>query len=121
MSMLIKPASDIKSSEITDKKLYLNRRQFIQATAAGTAGVAAAAAIGSNVVSAATPAAHGQKLPNIQKSPLSANPATDKMNSWDQITTYNNFYEFGVDKDEPSENARKFNTANWTVTVDGEC
>src|SRR4051794_36274725 len=116
--MLIKRPSDIRSSEITDKKVYLNRRQFIQAAAFGTAGVAAAGALGSDILSAATPAAHGRKLTNITKSPLST---SEKANTWDQITTYNNFYEFGVDKDAPSENARKFNTANWQVAVDGEC
>jgi sulfoxide reductase catalytic subunit YedY len=115
--MLIKRPADIASSEITDKKTYLNRRQFIEA-AAGTAAAAAVGFGGSAALSAATPAAHGRKLENIKKSPLSA---TEKANSWDAITTYNNFYEFGVDKDAPSENAQKFNTANWTVTVDGEC
>jgi sulfoxide reductase catalytic subunit YedY len=115
--MLITHRSDIPSSEITEKKAYYSRRQFIEA-AAGTAAVAAVGALGSTVASAATPAAHGQKLPNITKSPLST---TEKANSWEQITTYNNFYEFGIDKDEPSENARKFKTDNWTVTVDGEC
>src|SRR5262249_24986844 len=46
---------------------------------------------------------------------------TEKLNAWEQITTYNNFYEFGIDKDLPSQNAGKMNTSNWTVTVDGEC
>jgi sulfoxide reductase catalytic subunit YedY len=116
--MLIKKPADIVSSEITDKQLYLNRRQFIRA-AAGTAAVAAAGVLGSEaVVSAKTPAAHGRKLEDIKKSTFSA---TDKPNSWDDITTYNNYYEFGIDKDDPSTNARKFNTANWTVVVDGEC
>ncbi len=114
--MLIKPASDIPSSEITDKKLYLNRRQFIQA-AAGTAAAAAVGTIGASDAQAATPAVHGRKFDDVTRSPLST---TEKANSWEQITTYNNFYEFGIDKDLPSENAKKFNTANWTVAVDGE-
>src|SRR5262249_5097475 len=115
--MLISRPSDIPSSEITSKKLYYSRRQFIEA-AAGTAAAAAVGALGSTIVSAATPAAHGQKLANIKKSSFST---TEKVNSWEQITTYNNYYEFGVDKDAPSEYARKFRTDNWTVTVDGEC
>jgi sulfoxide reductase catalytic subunit YedY len=114
--MLIKPASDIPSSEITDKKLYLNRRQFIQA-AAGTVAVAAAGTIGAPDASAATPAVHGRKFESVAKSPLST---TERANSWEQITTYNNFYEFGIDKDLPSENAKKFKPDNWTVAVDGE-
>jgi sulfoxide reductase catalytic subunit YedY len=116
--MLIKKPADVPSSEITDKKLYLNRRQFIQA-AAGTAAVAAAGVLGSEaVLSAKTPAAHGRKLEGITKSRFSA---SEKPNSWDDITTYNNYYEFGIDKDDPSSNARKFNTGNWNVVVDGEC
>jgi sulfoxide reductase catalytic subunit YedY len=118
--MLIKRASDIRSSEITDKKVYFNRRQFIQAAAAGTVAVAAGAA-GTSVLSAATPAPHGKKLEGIKKSPFSANPSVDKTNTWDAITTYNNYYEFGIDKDLPSENAHALNTANWTVNVTGEC
>src|SRR5262245_47041396 len=104
--MLIKRAPDIPSSEVTDKKVYYNRRQFIEA-AAGTAAAAAVGALGSDVLSAATPAAHGRKLPDIQKSPLST---TEKANTWEQITTYNNFYEFGIDKDAPSEYSRNFKT-----------
>jgi methionine sulfoxide reductase catalytic subunit len=114
--MLIKPASDIPSSEITDKKLYLNRRQFIQA-AAGTVAVAAAGTIGAPEASAATPAVHGRKFESVAKSALST---SERENSWEQITTYNNFYEFGIDKDLPSENAKKFKPDNWTVAVDGE-
>src|SRR5437870_1631310 len=73
-SMLIKRPSDIRSSEITDKKLYLDRRQFIRA--AGGTAVAAATGIGlfsgaEGLLEAAQPAPHGRKLENIQKSPLS--------------------------------------------------
>jgi sulfoxide reductase catalytic subunit YedY len=114
--MLIKPAPDVRSSEITDQKLYFNRRQFIQ-TAAGTVAAVAAGTIGATEASAATPAVHGRKFENVTKSALST---TEKVNGWEQITTYNNFYEFGIDKDLPSENARKFNTDNWTLAVDGE-
>jgi len=113
--MLIKRADDIRSSEITDRRLYLNRRQFIQA-AAGTAAVAAAGALGADVASAATPAPHGRKLEAVHPSPLSV---SEKTNTWEQITTYNNFYEFGIDKDDASRNARNFRTRPWTVSVEG--
>ena len=113
--MLIKPASDIRSSEITDKKLYLNRREFIRATAVAAAtGVLGAEAF----LQAATPAPHGRKLENVKPSPLSTN---EQPNSWDQITTYNNYYEFGTDKDSPSMLSRNFKTQPWTVAVEGEC
>jgi len=116
--MLIKPASDIRSSEITDKKLYLNRREFIRATT-GTAVAAATGVLGAEAfLQAATPAPHGRKLENVKPSPLSTN---EQPNSWDQITTYNNYYEFGTDKDSPSMLSRNFKTQPWTVAVEGEC
>src|SRR3954470_20878426 len=115
--MLIKRAADIRSSEITDKKLYLNRREFIGATAATTAAVAAGV-LGTEAFVQAAPAPHGRKLENVKKTPFGAD---EKPNKWEDITTYNNYYEFGIDKDSPSMLARNFKTTPWTVTVDGEC
>jgi len=116
--MLIKPSADIRSSEITDKKLYLNRREFLRATT-GTAAAVATGVLGAEAfLQAATPAPHGRKLENVQKSPLSTD---EKPNKWEDITTYNNYYEFGTDKDSPSMMARTFKTEPWTVTVEGEC
>ena len=116
--MLIKPPADIRSSEITDKKLYLNRREFIRATT-GTAAAVATGVIGAGAfLRAATPAPHGRRLENVGKSAFSAD---EKTNKWEEITTYNNYYEFGTDKDSPSMLARNFKTEPWTVTVDGEC
>src|SRR5947208_260425 len=109
---------DIRSSEITDKSLYLNRRAFIRA-AAGTSAAAAVGLIGGEaLLDAATPAPHGRKLDNVKKSAFSTD---EKPNAWDQITTYNNYYEFGVDKDQPSTFARQLKTEPWTIAVDGEC
>ena len=69
--MLIKQASDIRSSEITDKKVYLNRREFIRAAAitgaTAAAGLAGAAALTPVTLLAAKGAPHGRKLPNIKK------------------------------------------------------
>jgi sulfoxide reductase catalytic subunit YedY len=117
--MLIKPASDIRSSEITDKKLYLDRREFIRATAGTAAAVAAGIIGGEALLEAAPPAPHGRKLENIKKSPLSV--VDEKANTWEQITTYNNYYEFGTDKDSPAMLSRSLKTEPWTVVVDGEC
>jgi sulfoxide reductase catalytic subunit YedY len=116
--MLIKRAADIRSSEITDKKLYLNRREFLGTTAATTAAVAAGVFGTEAFVHAAAPAPHGRKLENVKKSLLSTE---DKPNKWEEITTYNNYYEFGTDKDSPSMLARKLKPEPWTVAVDGEC
>ena len=116
--MLIKRPADIRSSEITDKRLYLNRRDFVRA-AAGTVVATATTVIGTEVfLQADQPAAHGRKLQNVKHSLLSTD---EKPNTWEQITTYNNYYEFGPDKDSPSLLARNFKTEPWTVAVDGEC
>ena len=103
--MLIKRPADIRSSEITDKKLYLNRRQFIQAAGA-IAGAATGVGVltkGAAVLHAVQPAAHGRKLENVKKGSPFSNTNGEVMNTWEQITTYNNFYEFGTDKDQPAE------------------
>jgi methionine sulfoxide reductase catalytic subunit len=115
--MLIKTRSDIKSSEITDKKLYLNRRDFIRATT-GTAVAAAAGMIGAESLVEAKGAPHGRKLLDIKKG---APGADEKLNSWEDITSYNNYYEFGTDKSDPAATSGKFKTEPWTVTIDGEC
>jgi sulfoxide reductase catalytic subunit YedY len=120
--MLIKRPSDIRSSEITDRKLYLNRREFIQtATGAAAAGAAVLAGAGAVLEAAAQAAPHGRKLDNVRKSPLSVSAADEKVNTWEQITTYNNYYEFGTDKDSPSQYAKSLKTEPWKIVVDGEC
>ena len=116
--MLIKRAADIRSSEITDKKLYLNRREFLGTTAATAAAVAAGSLGTEALLEAAAPAPHGRKLENVKKSALSVD---EKPNKWEDITTYNNYYEFGTDKDSPSMLARNYKTEPWTVAIDGEC
>jgi sulfoxide reductase catalytic subunit YedY len=115
--MLIKRPSDIRSSEITDRKLYLNRREFMRTAAAGAAAGAGALATGATLA-AANPAPHGRKLENVQKSPLSV--TDERANTWEQITTYNNYYEFGTDKESPSLYAHTLKTEPWRVAVEGE-
>ena len=116
--MLIKRSPDIRSSEITDRKLYLNRREFISAAAVTTAAVTMGALGTESVLQAATPAPHGRKLENVKKSAFGTD---EKPNKWEEITTYNNYYEFGIDKDSPSMFARNLKTEPWTVAIDGEC
>ena len=104
----------IRSSEITDKKIFVRRREFIAAALA----VAGAAAIGERPLRAQQPAPHGRKLP-VVASPLSTK---EMANSWEQVTTYNNFYEFGTGKDDPARNAPRWRPRRpWTVSVEGEC
>ena len=104
----------IRSSEITDKGIYLSRRGFI-ASALVSAG---AAAVSDQRLYAQQPAAHGRKLTTI-KSPLST---SETPNTWEHVTTYNNFYEFGTGKSDPARNATKFRPRQpWTVSIEGEC
>ena len=111
--MLIKTGDDIHSSEITPKALYLRRREFIRGMA-GSA-VAAAAALAPSAVGRAA-AQTGQKLPNVRKSPLSTD---EKLNDYEDVTTYNNFYEFGTSKDDPAMNAKSFKPRPWKLAIEG--
>jgi sulfoxide reductase catalytic subunit YedY len=113
--MLIKQASDLRESEVTPRELYLRRREFI-----GAAG-ATAAALATGVLSPATAAAQNpaaQKLTNLKKSPFDTD---EKLNSYRDVTTYNNFYEFGLDKGDPARNAHSLKPKPWTIKVEGEC
>ena len=102
--MLIRRPSDILPSEITPREIYLNRRRLL----AGAAGLALAA--GLPKPSRAAPL-------NAVKSPLSA--TDEKLTSREDITTYNNYYEFGTDKASPAAKAKSLKTSPWTVKVDG--
>jgi methionine sulfoxide reductase catalytic subunit len=106
--------ADIPSSEITNKSFYLNRRAFI-AAAMATAGCGL---VSDPRLSAQEPAAHGRKLMTV-RSPLST---TESPNSWEHLTTFNNFYEFGSGKDDPARNAPRFKPHQpWTIAIEGEC
>jgi len=105
--MLIRRDPGIKSSEITDYKLYLNRRSFI----AGAAALALAPA-GPAV---ATPPA-GQPLKAKRNEAFLLDDRTTKFES---VTTYNNFYEFGPNKDDPARLAHTLRPRPWSVQVDG--
>jgi len=118
--MLIKKPADIRSSEITDKKLYLRRREFLQAAAGVAAAAAGVSGATETLLAAGQAAPHGRKL-DAKKSPLSLTPDQEKVNSWEQLTSYNNFYEFGTDKDSPSLLASKLKTDPWSVMIEGEC
>ena len=110
--MLIRKPTDIPHSEVTPKSLYLRRREFFQ-TAAGGA-IAAAAMLAPTGARAQT----GQKLPNVRKSQYVV-AAGDRLNDYDDVTGYNNFYEFGTDKADPKANAQKFNPRPWSIRVEG--
>ena len=118
--MLIRKPSDIPSSLITSKDQYLNRRRFLSGALTGAA-VAGAAALGidriADMISPRTRALAGTKLQTV-KSPLST--TGEQLTSYQDITTYNNFYEFGVEKSDPAKNAGVLPTRPWTVRVEGK-
>jgi len=116
--MLVKKSSDIPSSEITDKKLYLGRREFLQAAAVTAAGAATGTLVLGGSSAEAAPSWPRVKIPNIQKAPP-AFTTTEKPNTYNDITTYNNFYEFGTEKGDPSQNAGSLKPSPWTVKIDG--
>jgi sulfoxide reductase catalytic subunit YedY len=108
--MLIRKPADIAYSEVTPQSLYMRRREFIQTAAAGAIGTAVAFA--PSCVEAQSRA----KLPNVRKSSLST---TEKPNDYDDVTGYNNFYEFGTGKEDPKANAQKFVPRPWSIRVEG--
>ena len=111
--MLIKQAPDIRSSEITPERVYRNRRQFIQAASGAVAGAVA----GGTVLGRYSGTAKAQEvLQDVRKSPLSTD---DEPNSYEDITTYNNFYEFGTDKGDPARYAHEMSIRPWSVRVEG--
>ena len=118
--MLIKKQSDIRESEVTPRELYLRRREFIQAAGASLVGVAATAALGTSLAGEAEAAQNpnAQKLTIAKKSDFST---TEKLNSYKDVTTYNNFYEFGLDKGDPARYASALRPRPWSIVVEGQC
>jgi methionine sulfoxide reductase catalytic subunit len=103
--MLIRKPADLRYSDVTPKEQYLNRRRFL---AAGSA------ALGSLALPRRANAT--MKLNGVTKSSYTVN---DKLTSKEDITHYNNYYEFGTDKEQPAKLAVNFRTSPWTVEVGG--
>jgi sulfoxide reductase catalytic subunit YedY len=106
--MLIGKPNDIPSSEITPEALYLDRRRFLRLGAAGAVGAA---------VSACAPDDGAADDGSAAQAATQEKPTELK-----HITTYNNFYEYGTDKSDPSERAPKLlRPSPWSVAVEGMC
>jgi methionine sulfoxide reductase catalytic subunit len=101
--MLIRKLQDLRASEITPREVYLNRRMLL----AGAAGLLGVGAMPDGAAAVTLQAA---------KSPLSTD---EKPTSLKDVTSYNNYYEFGVDKDDPASHAHTLTTKPWTVKIDG--
>ncbi|HXY30402.1 MAG TPA: protein-methionine-sulfoxide reductase catalytic subunit MsrP [Gemmatimonadaceae bacterium] len=102
--MLIRHSTHIRSAEITDERDYIDRRSFLCTLA--SLGLATAAVAGP---------ASGEAAETVS----SELTQSDALTPYEDVTTYNNFYEFGTDKGDPSENAKNFVTKPWTVKVEG--
>ncbi|MFN8668986.1 MAG: protein-methionine-sulfoxide reductase catalytic subunit MsrP [Gemmatimonadaceae bacterium] len=112
MLIRVTPEHPIRSSEITSESQYENRRQFLKE--AGLAGVGLAAAMLTGRRAGAQPSGTPQQGTSIAGTELKG-----ELTPWDDVTSYNNFYEFGTSKDDPAENATKFRTKPWSVKVEG--
>ncbi len=109
--MLIKKTQDILSSEITDHAIYLERRKFMTSSI----GLTAATTL---LPLKASVAGYGGKALDFNKN--TQFDTTEEKTSFDKITNYNNFYEFGTDKYSPAKNAQALKTDPWSLQIDGE-
>ena len=112
--MLIKITGDIPYSEVTTKSMYINRRRFLANAAVAATVVATHPTmnwLAPQTVTAST------KFENLVKSPYSA---AETQTPSRIVTTYNNYYEFGDQKEDPSKNAGKFRTLPWSISVEGD-
>ena len=112
--MPIRRAPRLTEAEVTDEAVYLNRRAFLAAAAAGAATLALAGSQGS-AGAGAVPSTRGP-LPALRNPRWSTTEPTNRL---DEATTYNNFYEFGVDKDDPARLGHLLHPRPWTVQVGG--
>jgi len=109
-----------KSSEITPKSLYMDRRRFL----AAAIGLGAVALSGEKVAELLSPSTHafagsgfaGSKL-QASRSPIST--TGEKLTPYQDVTHYNNFYELSTDKETPAKIADRFHPLPWTVKIDG--
>ncbi len=102
---------DLPETEVTPEALYLRRRDFLALGAAGAVG----ALLPGVPRAGAEPS--GAPLPIAKKSEAAGG---ERPTPYQDVTTYNNFYEFGTDKDDPAKNAGPFRPRPWTVAIEGE-
>jgi len=122
--MLIKKPSDLKYSDVTDERIYLRRREFLQ-LGAGLMGATAGGLLvgcGDDAIDAMTGsaavAAPQTPIANIAKRTVTTD---EPLNKFEEITSYNNYYEFGTRKTDPAKYAGQLKTSPWTVSIEGLC
>lgn len=114
--MLVKRAPDLTYSDVTPKSVYTNRRNFLLGLLVTTGAVAGWKKF-SYMLSGPGNGSVPTKLSGVIKGPYGTD---EKQTPYNDVTHYNNFYEFGTDKGAPANNSKNFQTSPWTVTVDGE-
>src|SRR5438270_8926126 len=118
--MLIKKPNDIKSSEITDRKVYLNRRLFMRGAVLAASTVATGFLYRKLLApDIELPTPSGKSAPGSQSAVKQWGLPGEDATPYQDITHYNNFYEFGTDKYSPARNAQRLVTRPWTVSVGG--
>ncbi len=116
MHIRIRRPGDIASSEITDEALYLRRREFLRESALGAGALLATAGLPRRAAAVTKPEDLAPLGP-LEPSPFS----TDEVHTrFDHAVSYNNFYEFGTDKEDPARYADSLVTEPWPVAIEGE-
>jgi sulfoxide reductase catalytic subunit YedY len=112
-AVLIRPPIFIPSSEITPEAVYLRRRDFMRG---------AAALAGAGLLPESTSAEESVRWRPLgfQKNASSAFSTNEALTPFRDVTSYNNFYEFGTDKSDPAERSAAFKPLPWRVTIEGE-
>jgi sulfoxide reductase catalytic subunit YedY len=118
--MLLKFKREIKESEVTDYKYYINREKFISMSAKKAALLAFGSSFIPGVVMDLVAGPYSRLEEEIAGAKKSKHSTGEDKNSWEDITSYNNFYEFGTDKESPSKTASSLITSPWTVKIEGE-
>ncbi|MFY7916402.1 MAG: molybdopterin-dependent oxidoreductase, partial [Rubrivivax sp.] len=110
----------LKTSEVTPRTVFEQRRSLLQGLALGAAGPSLA--LWAQRDARAATAGPG-KLPKLAAGPSTVDGAVvmDKLTAYEHVAGYNNFYEFGLEKNDPARLAHTLRTRPWTVSVEGEC
>ena len=116
--MVIRPAPRVRSSDITDEQIYLRRREFLRLAGGALTAATSPLALGCSSEASGGPAADQTPLPDVKPKVVSTD---ETLNTFEQITSYNNFYEFGTGKNDPQRYAGRMKTSPWKVKIDGLC
>ena len=117
--MLIGKTSEIPSSSITPQDQYLNRRSFLRNAASATVAAGVAALGAERLGELFDPSLSAFAGTKLQTVPSQLTTSGETLTSYKDVTSYNNFYEFGVDKGQPVMNAGALPTRPWTIRIEG--